>query len=547
MLCKKLLSVIALVSTSLISYGQSSRAQVTLTTSNLPIVKIKTTNAQPVNNDVYIDATMGVIDYGPGVTNRVIDPINDYDGKIGIKTRGSWTLRYPQKSYNVKTWDLQKVDLNYELMGMPSEHKWALYAPYDDYTFLANPLAFQLSREMGHWAPRTRFCEVLLDTGFGYDYNGIYVMMEKIKRDPNRADIARLDFDDNAGDSLTGGYIIAVDENINDSNPQGFDTKNSPRVFITYKYPKGDNITNQQKAYIQSYIDTVENSLLAANFSDLDNGYRKYLDEYSFIDFFIIQELSKNLDGFKRSAYLYKDKYSKGGKLHAGPQWDFNAAWGNSKYIAGLLGVCGYDEPEGWVHTTAFCWIHTTFPVPFWWERLLEDPEFVHRLKCRWMQLRQTTLSKSHIFGLIDSMETEASSAAVRQFTRFDFNYTLSERTDLLKTWLGTRIDWMDVNMPGECLDISIDESVAFDDSFSIYPNPVKDMINIELNLSNGGNIGVTLVDALGRTLHSLHEQNYSVGVHQLQIPASRFSSGIYYIKFQSGISVSVKKIVVTQ
>lgn len=528
-------------------FSQNPKAAVTLTSSNLPIVFIKT-NGQRIPDSPNVAATLKIIDHGFNATNNVTDPFNAYNGNIGIQIRGSWTAQYPQKSYAVTTTDAQGVDLDDPILGMKSEHKWVMYAPYDDRTFMLNPLAYKLARDMGRWAPHTRFCEVMLDTGFGYAYNGVYVMMEKIKRDKNRVDISKLDTDDNAGDSLSGGYIIGIDSNINGPD-SGFTTQNTPKLFIRYVYPD-DEITMPQKQYIKKYVDTVEDALLANNFTDPVNGYRKYLDEYSFIDFFIIQELSKNLDGFKRSAFMYKDKFSKGGKLVAGPHWDFNSAWGNSGNNIGVLGVCDYEKPSGWVYQNTTCWLHTiatNSPVPFYWNRLHEDPEFVHHLKCRWMQLRQTYLSKSYINGLIDSMQNYAATAAVRQYTRYDFSYNYSTGVDDLKAWISDRIDWLDANMPGSCPDIGVDENDAIQNSFVVYPNPVTDMINVHMNLTVGENLLVTFADALGRNLISLKEQHYTIGAHQISISVNNFASGVYYLKFQSATSTTVKKIVVTQ
>lgn len=547
-ICTKKIAILSLfVLFVSVIFSQNPKASVTLTSSNLPIVFIKT-NGQQIPDSPNVAATLKIVDHGYNVTNNVTDPPNAFNGNIGIQTRGSWTAQYPQKSYAVTTTDAQGVDLDVPILGMKSEHKWVMYAPYDDRTFMLNPLAFKLARDMGRWAPHTRFCEVMLDTGFGYAYNGVYVMMEKIKRDKNRVDISKLDPDDNAGDSLSGGYIIGIDSNINGPD-SGFTTSNSPQLFIRYVYPD-DEITTPQKQYIKKYVDTVEDALKASNFTDPVNGYRKYLDEYSFIDFFIIQELSKNLDGFKRSAFMYKDKFSKGGKLVAGPQWDFNAAWGNSGNNIGPLGVCNYEKPNGWVYQNTTCWLHVfggNFPVPFYWARLHEDPEFVHHLKCRWMQLRQTCLSKSYINGLIDSMETYASSAAVRQFTKYDFTYSYGTGVDDLKSWISDRIDWMDANMPGSCPDIGIDENNAVQNSFVVYPNPVTDMINVTMHLHGESNLSITLADALGRDLISLKGQYYSIGTHSISIPVGNFAPGVYYLNFQSGASSSVKKIVVTQ
>ena len=545
---RKIASVICFLLFVSSVFSQNPKASVTLTTTNLPIVFIRT-NA-PIIDSPDVVGTMKIIDNGYNVINNVADPINSYNGKIGIQTRGSWTARYPQKGYSLTTIDAQGVDFDDTLLGMKKEHKWAMYAPYDDRTFMLNPLTFKLARDLGQWAPHTRFCEVMLDTtGSGYNYNGVYVAMEKIKRDNNRVNISKLDTNDNAGDSLSGGYIIGIDSNINGPD-SGFTTKHSPSLFIRYVYPSGDVITSAQKQYIQKYIDTVENALLANNFTDPINGYRKYLDESSFIDFFIIQELSKNLDGFKRSAYMYKDKFSKGGKLIAGPQWDFNSAWGNSVYNQGILGVCGYDRPDGWVYQNTTCWIHIfggNFPVPFYWERLHDDPEFVHHLKCRWMQLRQTYLSKSYINGLIDSMQNYTSNAAVRQYQKWDFNYNYGEGVDSLKSWISQRIDWMDANMPGSCLDIGIAENSESPNSFFVYPNPATDVVHVNMNLTEGSNLSITFTDALGRNLIAWKEQYYSIGNHSMSISTSNFASGIYYLKFQSATSTTVKKVVVTQ
>lgn len=545
---KKILILIPLVQFVSFVFPQNPKASVTLTNTNLPIVFIKT-NGQQIPDSPNVVADLRIIDHGYTIINNVTDPINSYNGKIGIQTRGSWTAQYPQKSYAVTTIDAQGIDFDTSLLGMKTEHKWVMYAPYDDRTFMLNPLAFKLARDMGQWAPHTRFCEVMLDTGSGYDYTGVYVMMEKIKRDKNRVDISKLDINDNAGDSLSGGYIIGIDSNINGPD-SGFTTKNSPQLFVRYIYPGGDLITSAQKNYIQKYIDTVENALLANNFADPINGYRKYMDENSFIDFFIIQELSKNLDGFKRSAFMYKDKFSKGGKLMAGPQWDFNSAWGNSVNNQGIMGVCGYDKPDGWVYQNTTCWIHTfggNFPVPFYWNRLHEDPEFVHHLKCRWMKLRQTFLSKSYINNLIDSMQNYVSNAAVRQYQKYDFSYNYADGVDSLKSWISKRIDWMDANMPGSCLDIGITENNETPNSFFVYPNPVTDVININMNLIEGSNLSVTFADAIGRYLIVLKEEYYSIGNHRLSISTSNFASGIYYLKFQSLNSTTVKKVVITQ
>ncbi len=75
---------------------------------------------------------------------------------------------------------------------------------------------YDLSRQAGNWAPRTRYVEVYSNYDGGEltdnDYVGVYVLMEVIKRDDNRVDIAELTPTQNSEPDITGGYILQIDE-----------------------------------------------------------------------------------------------------------------------------------------------------------------------------------------------------------------------------------------------------------------------------------------------------------------------------------------------
>ena len=188
--------------------------------SRLPLVLLKlpaTSNpSDPIPDSPKITADMAVISNGYNVMNHVADPPNAYSGKIGIEKRGSYSqmIFVQQKSYSLETRDSLGNNNNVSLLGMPKDNDWVLYGPFDDHTLMRNVLTYQLARDMGAWAPRTRYCEVQFYNQAGTpDYRGLYVMVEKIKKDNKRVDISTLDPDDNAGDSLTGGYIFAIDYN----------------------------------------------------------------------------------------------------------------------------------------------------------------------------------------------------------------------------------------------------------------------------------------------------------------------------------------------
>jgi len=155
--------------------------------SDLPLLFIDT-DGEDIEDEERIRVHLGVIYHADGSRHYVADTFNDYDGIISIEHRGNSSLGFPKKSYNFETQFDNGENRNVELLGLPAENDWILYAPYSDKSLMRNYLAFRLGWSLGHYNPRTRFCEVVLNG----DYQGVYVLMEKIKIDANRLDISRL-------------------------------------------------------------------------------------------------------------------------------------------------------------------------------------------------------------------------------------------------------------------------------------------------------------------------------------------------------------------
>ena len=421
------------------------------TTSNLPIVVINTLG-QTIVDDPRIVCDMGIIDNGFGVINSISDPFNDYNGKISIEYRGSSSQSFPKKPYALETQDSLGNNNNVSLLGMPVENDWILYAPYSDKALMRNFLTFDLGRKMGNYSPRTVYCELVVNG----DYKGIYILMEKIKRDNDRVDIAKLDFDDLAGDSLTGGYIIKVDKYTGTGGTDwlsDFPNISGGSLYIQYHYPDASVMLPQQLDYIEHYVDSFEYALNGPNFADTSIGYAKYIDVNSFIDFYIINELSKNIDGYRLSTYMHKDKQSKGGKLIMGPFWDFNLAFGNADYCSGGI-TSGWEVNGGCGGSN-----------PFWFERLLDDTIYQNKLKCRWEYLRDRSFHQDSLFNFIDSMALYLDDAQQRNFQQWPTlgtyvwpNYyvgsTYQDELNFFKTWIGDRLVWIDNNLGGNCYEI---------------------------------------------------------------------------------------------
>jgi hypothetical protein len=406
-----------------------------------------------------------IIDNPKIPANLMIKAITDtlYNGHIGIELRGSTSqIFFDKKSYGVETWDQDGNDIDVSLAGFPPEEDWIFQGPYSDKSLIRNALIYDLSNKIGQYATRTQFFEMTLNG----DFLGTYLLMEKIKRDKNRINIEKLGPNDNESKVISGGYIIKIDKSTGESSGHGdynedisFYSKYDPngeegkdkKIYFLYDVPSPENISKEQKNYIQSYINSFEEALLSNNFSDPITGYQQFIDVNSFVDFFLLNELSHNPDAYRLSTYMHKNRDS---KLKMGPIWDFNIAFGNVNYCKG-------ENVDNWIFKyNDYCpddfWL-----VPFWWSKLLKDPYFANEVKSRWQELRQNALSDKIIFGKIDLLisELETSDAIKRNFERWSIldqwiwpnsyvGTTYESEISYLKTWLSQRLTWMDSNIP---------------------------------------------------------------------------------------------------
>ncbi|HEY6160429.1 MAG TPA: T9SS type A sorting domain-containing protein, partial [Bacteroidia bacterium] len=241
----------------------------------------------------------------------------------------------------------------------------------------------------------------------------------------------------------------------------------------------------------------------------------------------------------KRSAYLYKDKYSKGGKLICGPFWDFNSAWYN-------VHACGFDVDTGWAYPMT-CWVNASYPVPFWWTRLLQDSIWTRDLKCRWTTLRSTILDTTLLFHEIDSMATYTQVAATRHYAQWNFNLSWQAEVDSLKWWITKRTAWMDANMPGNCWNLGTGDDQSFDNLFHLYPNPSPGNTKLEFFLAGECEMEIEVYDITGRQIKDLGKKLYSPGSNAVDLDVSQIPAGSYFIKVDNGNLRTVKKLVVVR
>lgn len=419
-----------------------------LSSSNLPIVIINTLNSQPIPDEPKIQADMKIIYNGFGQINNVTD-LPNYQGMIGIEGRGAYSQSLPQIPYLFETYNgVFGSKINVPLLNMPKEHDWILQATYNDKTFLRNVNTFDMARIGGEYATRTQHCEVIING----EYKGIYFLCEKIKQDDDRVIIEKLDSTNNIAPLVTGGYIFKHDYSAPGWTSQWSDPNCvGSQLKYQYYYPKPNDITNAQGAYIKNYVDSFETALLSPNFANPISGFRKYIDEKSFIDYYLLNELTLNTDGFKKSMYFHKDRSK---KIVAGPVWDFDWALKYSPWFA--------NDLSGYVSETDPC--SQDVPIIFWFKRMMQDPAFANSVKCRYNTLRAYDLDTTRMFHYIDSMSNYLNQAQVRHYARWQtlgINVGTPENGPIPTTFAGEierfkqfyrdRIYWLDNNLPGTC------------------------------------------------------------------------------------------------
>ena len=426
-----------------ITFGNQPCQSFPFTSSDLPIVKIFS-NGQPIPNEPKIDGQMEVIDNGPGQRNYP-DQAPVFSGPVGIELHGNSTQGFPKKSIRVETRDSLGEDLDVSLLGMPETSDYVLAANFSDKTLMRNALTYDLSRRLGHYASRTRFCEVFVDN----TYQGVYILTEIIKRGKDRVDVSRLTPADTAGAALTGGYIVSIDWNTSPGWNSQFSQPNSPNIYtyFQHEYPKWDEIHPSQAEYIRRYVDSFEVALAGSGFQDTLSGWRHFADETSFMDYLFLNEMSRNVDGYRLSTYFHKKRDDKGGKIHMGPAWDYDLAWYNADY-------CDNWIPSGWAYDINY--VCGDAGVPFWWERLAQDTLFARNAACRWQTLRAGPLHTDSIFALVDSMAAVLEESQQRNFQLWpilgvyvwpnpgDLPDTYAGEVQKMKNWTSARLDWLD-------------------------------------------------------------------------------------------------------
>lgn len=328
-----------------------------------------------------------------------------------MRQRGNATMRFPKKAYALKFEKKQPV------LGMPSDKRWDLLANWRDVTKIRNSVGMEISRRCPGlaWTPRSEFCELIMNS----THQGLYQVFEHIKIDPDRVNITEMTANDNAGEALSGGYLLELDSYFDETNQF-----RSPEKDLPYIVKEPSDLTKQQSEYIRNYVATAEKNLYSDNWKSI---YRGYFDIDSFIDYWFVFELTESTEGQSpHSFHLYKDR---NGKLIAGPVWDF-------------------DFPTFIPDKTSF-----VAKDAIYYGRFFSDKDFIARVKEKWTAQKEGFKS---IPDYIDRIAEEIDFSAERDYDIWpiidsvakyfngDEHLSHDDAVELLKKTYIERFNWLD-------------------------------------------------------------------------------------------------------
>lgn len=414
-------------------------AQVDFTDSNLPIVIINTVidteTGEPteIPDDPKILADMKIIFRPDGSRNYITDQSNEeylnYDGKIKIELRGSTSQWLDKKQYGWTTYeDDGTTKLKVSIMGMPKENDWILNGLAYDPSLIRDYLNYNLARQLGQYATRTQFCEVIING----DYRGLYILQEKIKDNTNRVNIEKITQQDIQGVKLTGGYITKADKTTG-GDPVAWTMESyAGWTDFIHELPKPEDVTASQNDYIHSQFTSLATTTANDN-ADIITGYPSIIDVPTFIDFMIMNEFSANVDAYQISTFFHKDR---GGKLRAGPVWDFNLTLG--------LDVFG-DRSK----TNTWQFSNDDNEGAKFWTDLFDNSTYKCYLSKRWNEVTTTgrPLHYSSITAFIDQTVALISEAAVREEERWGTVPNHAMEIADIKTFIQARLTWITTNL----------------------------------------------------------------------------------------------------
>ncbi len=355
-----------------------------------------------------------------------------------LRVRGNSSRRFPKVPYALEFVDDKGENRNISVMGMDAHHQWVLNGPILDKSLIRNYMWYNIAGELMDYAPNVRFCELLVDG----QYEGLYLMAESVTGGKD----CRLKLAANVNNTQLTGYLLRYDRPTQEDLESVRDIYTySERMFqtpqdIAIRYPGKKKLTQDMAKSIELDYSAFEKALFSFDYNSDKYGYEQWIDVDSFVDYYLINEFTKNLDAGSYSTYIYKEI---GGKFKL-CVWDFNNSCDN--YREEAVGPQGFFMNER-----------------AWYFMLMKDGAFVERVQKRYKELRRSYFSEEYLMGYIEETLEFLGSAIERNNERWkeeianwgglipqERNLSSHEAAvEQLKSWLTERGRWLDENIHG--------------------------------------------------------------------------------------------------
>lgn len=378
--------------------GEEQEYTVVVHFSNLPVLYMTTPSAITSKDVWTADCQMQI--WNAGEMDMIYSAVN-------VKGRGNSTWSYPKKPYAIK------LDKKAQVLGMPKHKRWCLLANWMDRTVMRNDVAFEIGRRLTglDWTPHGEYVDVV----FNGKMVGNYYLCEQIKVDENRVDIVEMESGDVSEEAITGGYLVELDTYFDGVNKFRTKHRNLP---VNLKEPDEDVLVPAQLDYILGYFNNVEDLLYGGASGEVFD----LIDVDSFVDWWIVQELVACYEPqWPKSSYMHKDR---GGKLKAGPLWDFD--WGT------------FQATTGWINTNSI-----------YYGALFKKTEFVAKVKEHWNAAKPSLATIpdyiENRYALIqESAESNGRMWPIAQAVNGDEKLSVADAVERMKTHYVQRLEWMD-------------------------------------------------------------------------------------------------------
>lgn len=334
------------------------------------------------------------------------------NGALSMRGRGSSSWKWAKKPYQIKLEDGKE-----DLFGMGKNKKWTLIANYADRTLMRNKMIYDLADAIGlPFSAKSVFVEVVMND----EYLGNYILCEKVEVGDNRVDIG----DDGFLIEKSGGAT-----HFRSTLGYAFEVGN----------PEDEDLTVEKLNYISSYYNDFEEAVFADGFLNSEGKYYDDLvDLDSLVNYYILTELSKEVDVMHKSVYFYKTA-DEGSKMFIGPVWDFDRSTGNSA-------VNDCDIPSGFYAAERYLWTG-----------ICRDKKFMDAVVARYEEVYPIIQKLYATDGIIDTHYNTLKNSA--NFERWDINTSANSsliaskgsydaEVAHMKAFVQTRAEWLYENLP---------------------------------------------------------------------------------------------------